>query len=178
MANTCIISPMLQIIEPILSATLPDTPESISSKIMVGILVYSAIRALRQSIIRDISPPEAHFASSTGFRPEALNLNTTPSLPLWLWGAGWISALNTAFSNSRKWIDSSILAEKPSQAWTRESCKASAICRYFFCLAARAALSTSILSTIEAESNNALANELRMAISSSTVLQLCLFIRP
>ena len=39
MAKTCMLSPILHIMEPILSATLPDTPVSISSNIIVGIKV-------------------------------------------------------------------------------------------------------------------------------------------
>ena len=69
MAKTCIFLPIEQIFSPILAATLPETPVSISSKIIVGIEVNFAIIALRDNIIRDISPPDAHFATSIGDFP-------------------------------------------------------------------------------------------------------------
>ena len=68
--------------EPILSATLPDTPVSISSNIIVGIWVKRAIMALRESMIRESSPPEAHFESSTGDVLLALKRKMTVSVPV------------------------------------------------------------------------------------------------
>ena len=50
-------------ISPILSAISPDTPVSTSSKIIVGKAVNPAIIALMQSINREISPPEAVWAT-------------------------------------------------------------------------------------------------------------------
>ena len=51
---------------PILSAISPETPVSISSKIIVGKLEAVAISDFRQSITRDISPPEAICATALG----------------------------------------------------------------------------------------------------------------
>ena len=48
-------------ISPILCATSPDTPVSISSKIIDGRVLYCDRMALTASIIRDNSPPDATF---------------------------------------------------------------------------------------------------------------------
>ena len=82
MENTCMVSPIRQIICPILAATLPDTPVSISSKISVGMPSKRAIRAFRLSMMRDSSPPDAHLASSVLRVPSALNRNSTESAPV------------------------------------------------------------------------------------------------
>ena len=69
-------------ISPILSAISPDTPVSTSSKIIVGKAVNPAIIALMQSINREISPPEAVWA--TGCNSALLlaeNINRISSIP-------------------------------------------------------------------------------------------------
>ena len=50
-------------IDPILSAISPEVPVSISSKITVGRAVAPAIIDFRQSIKREISPPDATWAT-------------------------------------------------------------------------------------------------------------------
>ena len=52
-------------ISPILSAISPDTPVSISSKIIVGRAAASAANDFMVSIKRDISPPEAISATDS-----------------------------------------------------------------------------------------------------------------
>src|SRR5574344_294306 len=116
MAKTCISRPISQILDPILSATLPDTPVSISSKIIVGMLVYLAIIALRQSIIRDISPPEAHLATSTGLEPVAEKTNNTASLPDEDISCGNNLTPNTDRSNSSERMDDWIASANPLDA--------------------------------------------------------------
>ena len=54
---------------PILCATSPDTPVSISSKMMEGSALYCESIALTANIMRDNSPPEATF-----LRGQNLNL--------------------------------------------------------------------------------------------------------
>ena len=73
--------PIAQIMRPIRSATLPLTPVSISSNIRVGIPANLAITDLRLSIMRDNSPPDATFDSSSGAPPLAAKRKATPSLP-------------------------------------------------------------------------------------------------
>ena len=103
---------MSQIIDPILSATLPETPVSISSKTIEGILVYFANIAFRHNIIRDISPPEAHFETSVILTPEAENINEISSFPV---GDNSVSdnvAKKAALSNSNPLIDACMDSEK------------------------------------------------------------------
>ena len=64
--------------------------------LVIALAVNFAIMAFRQSIRRDISPPEAHFATSIGLAPEAENKNLTASEPLADNGAVESSIRNTA----------------------------------------------------------------------------------
>ena len=78
----------------IFSATLPLTPVSISSKMMVGSLTAPLIIAFNDSMTRAISPPEA--TCDTGNKGElvlALNKKETPSCPLFPNGFWVISTL-------------------------------------------------------------------------------------
>ena len=82
MATTCIFSPSELIISPIASAIRPDTPVSISSKMIVGNFDFSARRAFNESITREISPPEAIFSTGCGaMRALAENIKRMRSLP-------------------------------------------------------------------------------------------------
>ena len=70
------------IIIAILSAMLPETPVSISSKMRVGRSVAPAIRDFRESITLAISPPEAICESSCNLPPLlALNKKLISSVP-------------------------------------------------------------------------------------------------
>ena len=75
--------PISLIINAIFSATLPLTPVSISSNMMVGSLTAPAMRALMASITRAISPPDATWLTGLS-RPLllALKRNCTWSQPL------------------------------------------------------------------------------------------------
>ena len=121
MAKTCISFPISHIIEPILSAALPDTPVSISSNIMAGIDMNLAIIAFRDSIIRDISPPEAHFGTSEGVFPVDENRKATESLPVSESPESRTSTSNTAEGSSRKRIDDIIAAANGDAALVLES---------------------------------------------------------
>ena len=56
-------------ISPILWAISPETPVSISSKMIVGKAILVASRCLIASIIRESSPPEAVFLSNPKLPP-------------------------------------------------------------------------------------------------------------
>ncbi len=66
MSMTCKESESEAMISPMASAICPETPVSISSKIIVGRLFSLASNALSDSITRDISPPDAIFAMGWG----------------------------------------------------------------------------------------------------------------
>ena len=69
-------------ISPMRSATDPETPVSISSKITVGSCPERATSDLRLSISRDISPPEATFSTGwSGIRRLAVNRKRIVSAP-------------------------------------------------------------------------------------------------
>ena len=57
------------IICPTLDAVSPEMPVSISSKIIVGRYMESVMMDLRQSMMRDISPPDAILDMSAGAMP-------------------------------------------------------------------------------------------------------------
>ena len=97
-----------------MSATLPETPESISSKINVGIFSKRAIMAFKESISLDSSPPEAHFATSTGREPDAEKRKWTASVPDGPAGASTNSTSKTALSNSSDFKESRIESAKRS----------------------------------------------------------------
>ena len=79
---TCMLLPISARIEPTIEATSPDTPESISSKIIAGSPELFASTDFRQSITLDSSPPEAHFDSSSGSTCLlALKRNLMSSIP-------------------------------------------------------------------------------------------------
>ena len=65
------------------SEIFPDTPVSISSKIMVGNSLWAEMSALSDSITRAISPPEAIFEMlHSGMFLFELNKNVTSSVPV------------------------------------------------------------------------------------------------
>ena len=64
MVITCISCASCCIIKPTRCATSPETPVSISSKMMVGKAVFFAINDLMVNINLDNSPPDATLFSS------------------------------------------------------------------------------------------------------------------
>ena len=66
MSTTCIVSASETMISPIASAIRPETPVSISSKMMVGSCMRRASIALRASMTRESSPPEAMRSTAWG----------------------------------------------------------------------------------------------------------------
>ena len=63
-------------------AVSPEMPVSISSKMMVGRNMESLMMDLRQSMMRDISPPDAILVMSAGSTPAlAENRKAAVSLP-------------------------------------------------------------------------------------------------
>ena len=78
MTINCMFSDISFITFPISSATLPETPVSISSKINVGSSAFSAISFLMESITRERSPPE--IAVWMGFKGK----------PEFAWNKSWI----------------------------------------------------------------------------------------
>ena len=82
MVITCIFTPISCIIFAILLETSPETPVSISSKIIVGNCIFSDNIFLIESIILDNSPPEATFFNSPKLPPLlAANKNDKLSFP-------------------------------------------------------------------------------------------------
>ena len=82
MQSTCADCPIRCITRPIRSAIVPLTPVSISSKMIVGRFRFCAIKALRVSITRAISPPEAVCATScSGICLLAVKRKRTASQP-------------------------------------------------------------------------------------------------
>ena len=82
MQSTWQLSAICCIVRAIFSAIVPETPVSISSKIIVGSALLFAISAFRESIKRAISPPDAMAATSCkGLFLFALNNNEIVSLP-------------------------------------------------------------------------------------------------
>ena len=75
---------------------------SISSKTIVGIAMNLLINCFRDSIIRLSSPPDAHFATGTGFTPEELKRKDASSLPVEDIAHSESCMRNTALSNSIK----------------------------------------------------------------------------
>ena len=69
MSTTCIEAASEAMISPMASAMRPDTPVSISSKMIVGSCIRSASSALSASMTRDSSPPEAIRSTLCGARP-------------------------------------------------------------------------------------------------------------
>ena len=68
---------------PIASAMRPETPVSISSKMMVGSCIRLASRALMASMTRESSPPEAIFSMGRGAALRlAVKRNSTASAPV------------------------------------------------------------------------------------------------
>ena len=64
MQSTWQCSAICCIVSAIFSAIVPETPVSISSKIIVGSALFFAVNAFRDSINRAISPPDAIAATS------------------------------------------------------------------------------------------------------------------
>lgn len=82
MLITCKPDERRTMISPMRSATDPETPVSISSKITVGSCPERATSDLRLSISRDISPPEATFSTGwSGIRRLAVNRKRIVSAP-------------------------------------------------------------------------------------------------
>src|SRR6185437_11558219 len=83
MVITCRFCDNRSMICPTLLATSPETPASISSKIMVGKAVFCAINDLIASISLESSPPEATLLISASAWPLlAVNRKRTTSNPL------------------------------------------------------------------------------------------------
>ena len=118
MANICILSPIRPIMSPILSATLPDTPVSISSNIIVGSDVYLASSPLSESITLDSSPPEATLEISLRVdAPLAENRKSRVSPPEAVsLSFGVTTAWNTACGISRERISAWSSSERAPQA--------------------------------------------------------------
>ena len=118
-ANTCISLPIEHIMRPILSATLPLTPVSISSKIRVGIPRNLAIMALMESIILEISPPEATLDNSSGALPLAEKRKRTLSAPFRPGSQGATLTSKSEPSSSRKCSRERISDASPGAALRR-----------------------------------------------------------
>ena len=83
MQSTCTLLPMRRMSCPMRRAIVPLTPVSISSKTIEGRLRRPATKALRASIKRAISPPEAVSARSRGGMPGlAEKRKATVSVPV------------------------------------------------------------------------------------------------
>ena len=140
-------------------------------------LAYRAIMALRHNIILDISPPDAHLATSIGFFPVEENRNLTASEPDAPTGASTSSTSNTALSSSRNLIDFSIASAKGFRAFMRLSCNFAAISPRAFSPSSSDFDRRSRSSSRAVESYRASERVSRWAISSATVRQPCFFMR-
>ena len=74
-------------------------------------------------MIRDISPPDAHFATSTGDFPVEEKRNRMVSEPSGPGLPGSRTTSNTARSSSSERIELQIFSEKPGTALALASCK-------------------------------------------------------
>ena len=83
MSTTCIVEASSLMMRPMASAMRPETPVSISSKMIVGSCMRSASSALIASITRDSSPPEAMRSTGWGAAVRlAVKRNSTRSRPV------------------------------------------------------------------------------------------------
>ena len=72
-------------------------------------------------MIRDNSPPEAHFETSTTLRPVAENINETESFPEIPRGASVMETSKAANGSSMNLTDSVIASAKEPEAERRDS---------------------------------------------------------
>ena len=112
---SCMFSDMSFITFPISSATFPETPVSISSRIKVGSSAFSAINFLIESITRERSPPEIAVWMGFKGKPEfAWNNNwifSLPKLVKFFKSVNWTSIL--AFSKPNWFNNFSVFLMKP-----------------------------------------------------------------
>jgi AGZA family xanthine/uracil permease-like MFS transporter len=92
-----------------------------------AIPAYLAIIAFRASMILDISPPEAHLATSTAFLPVEENLNSMPSRPVAETGTSLSSTSKTAYGSSISRMAADIASANVPDADFRAECIDSAI---------------------------------------------------
>ena len=131
-----------------------------------------------ESMIRESSPPEAHFATSTGSLPVDENLKVTASLPVADMSAGSRSTLNTEKGSSWKCSFSMIASDKAGAAFSRAACSES---DFDWRSERTASISFSIAVFLSRRSDKpdiAPDNDFFNKSSSSTLLQECLCIRP
>ena len=133
--------------------------------------------ALRDSMIRDISPPDAHFATSTALRPADEKRNTIESRPVADNGVSAISTSNIAYGSSSPRIDSWIAAANSPAclhlaSFRRDATSSSSVIIFESCPA-----SSSLFSSSCVESNRASERLSRKAISSASSRHECFCIR-
>ena len=128
MSTTCIVAESDSMISPMASAMRPETPVSISSKMTVGSCMHRASRALRASMTRESSPPEAIRSTGWGVALRlAVKRKTTLSRPVRPSSASGVSATSNTVSGMPSCVSvARICFAKPAAAFSRALCRRSA----------------------------------------------------
>ena len=175
MSTTCIEAESEAMISPMASAMRPETPVSISSKMIVGSCIRSASRAFRASITRESSPPEAMRSTGCGvIRGLAVKRNCTLSRPVRPGSARGVRAMRKTVSGmpSRARVERMCFSN-PAAAFSRVLCRRSASVAVFSAASERAASAWAISSSLWTMAASCAAQRSRRAISSASSAARC-----